>query len=133
MKESRDLCKINFPVRTVQSQGLLLHFGCGVHEVFESAITGRFVEERNIIFVIYRRVSSTRYHCFARIYRWVCLVILTWASRLKSNLAKLPWWSLYYYINCSGIASGSKSRKMVSHVWIKMISTHVWYHFWPIS
>ena len=28
-----------------------------------------------------------------------------------------------YYINCSGIASGSKSRKMVSHVWIKMVST----------
>ena len=31
----------------------------------------------------------------------------------------------FYYINCSGIASGSKSRKMVSHVWIKMVSTHV--------
>ena len=33
--------------------------------------------------------------------------------------------NLFYYIHCSGIASGSKSRKMVSHVWIEMVSTHV--------
>jgi len=29
-----------------------------------------------------------------------------------------------YYINCSGIASCSKSRKTVSLVWMKMTSTH---------
>ena len=37
---------------------------------------------------------------------------------LKNNIK-------FYYINCSGIASGSKLRKIVSHVWIEMVSTHM--------
>ena len=32
---------------------------------------------------------------------------------------------VFTYINCSGIASGSKSRKMVTHVWKEMVSTRV--------
>ncbi len=58
--------------------------------------------------------------------------LLIGCTTAKAPKTIIRYVSCIYYINCSGLASGSKSRKMVSHVWIKMISTHVWYHFWPI-
>ena len=37
-------------------------------------------------------------------------------SRLKITFFTSHVILVFYYVNCSGIASGSKSRKMVSHM-----------------